>query len=157
MSLTLAWGLAITLLVAVPQVSASATPGSAFDGTTEDSFGTLSTSYPCGGSERIGILQDNVPWAAAGDQDPEGANVHEVKLQTDDFCVVTSGQLGSISLDSFDVLVISGAQTQTFYDNLFPAGTVHPDVESWVHAGGMMVAHLVDGASGPGNGGTLGG
>lgn len=111
----------------------------------------------CDGTQGAGVVQDIVPWDAADDQHPLGANVTEVSLQREDMCVLTSEQLGAFDLAGFGVLVISSAQTQKFYDNLFPGGVVHPALDAWVRNGGVLVAQLADGAGGIARRGTWAG
>jgi len=107
--------------------------------------------------ERTALLQDNVPWIAGNTTiDPRGlgANAIELDAQGVDFCLLQSADVGSVDLSQFERVVISAAQSQTFYDRLFPGGIVHQDLASWVEQGGTLVANMADVASGPGNGGT---
>lgn len=58
--------------------------------------------------------------------------------------MVTSDQIGSTDLSQFNQILISAAQTQTFYDNLFPGGVIHPTIAAWVEGGGILSANLTD-------------
>lgn len=100
------------------------------------------------------LLQDVVPWAAAPNQDPLGADVTELKSRAIPFDMCTSDQIGKIDLDQYSEILIAAAQTQTFYNHLFPSGVIHPDIRRWVEAGGVLSANLADHASGPGAGGN---
>ena len=117
----------------------------------------LASPIPCAGGETVLLIQDVVPWFAPADQDPLGANVTELKAQQKNFCMITSDQIGSTDLNQFNEILISAAQTQTFYNNLFPGGVVHPAITAWVEGGGILSANLTDIASGPGGGGTWAG
>ncbi len=106
------------------------------------------------------LIQDVVPWFARPDQHPLGANVTELLAQDKDFCIITSSQIGTTNLRRFREILISAAQTQMFYDNLFPPpgiGMIHPDIVEYVERGGILSANLADFASGPGNGGNWAG
>ena len=109
---------------------------------------------PCTGRETVLLIQDVVPWFAPGDQNPLGANVTELAAQEKNFCMINSNEIGTANLGQFGEILISAAQTQTFYNNLFPGGVIHSAIENWVAAGGILSANLTDCASGPGNGGT---
>ncbi|MFQ5753236.1 MAG: M23 family metallopeptidase, partial [bacterium] len=86
--------------------------------------------------------------------DPLGANVTELKAQNKNFCIINSNEIGTTNLTQFPEIIISAAQTQTFYNNLFPAGTVHSNLTAYVQNGGILLANLTDNASGPGGGGS---
>jgi hypothetical protein len=108
----------------------------------------------CVGGEAVLLIQNNVPWFAPGNQHPLGANVTELLAQGKNFCMINSSQIGATNLAQFSEILISGAQNQTFYNDLFPGGVVHPAISAFVHGGGILSASLVDRASGPGNGGS---
>jgi len=105
----------------------------------------------CVGGETALLIQDVVPWAAAAGQDPLGAVVTELKAQGKDFCIASSADIaaGAIALSQFSEILISSAQTQEFYDNLFPDGIIHPDITGYVENGGILSANLADCAAGP--------
>jgi len=67
--------------------------------------------------------------------------------------MISSQDIGTTNLAQFGEILISAAQTQTFYNNLFPGGVVHPAITAYVQGGGILSANLTDSASGPGNGG----
>lgn len=113
--------------------------------------------FPCAGGETVLLIQDNVPWFDPGFPHGMGANVEELIQQQKNFCVITSSQIGATNLALYGVVIISGAQTQAFYDNLFPGGVVHPSVSAYVQGGGILSAFLSDFASGPGAGGNWSG
>lgn len=112
---------------------------------------------PCPGNESVLLIQDNVPWGAGNDQDPSGANTTELLAQGIAYCMIGSADLESVDLASFSTIVISAAQTQAFYDRLFPGGGVHAAISTFVEQGGVLVANLTDVASGPGGGGSWAG
>ncbi len=114
-------------------------------------------AFPCQRGERILVIQDNVPWYDPGYSHSMGANVEELIQQQMRFCVINSSQIGTTNLGRYGMIVISAAQSQTFYNNLFPGGVVHPDVTAFVRGGGRLSAFLTDRASGPGSGGSWGG
>jgi len=106
----------------------------------------------------VGLIQDNVPWWVTWeDQDPLRANVTELKAQGKDFCIVNSKDIGTMNLGQFGEILISAAQNQTFYDNIFPDGVVHTALTAYVEGGGILSANLTDYASGPGEGGNWSG
>ncbi len=112
---------------------------------------------PCPGYESVLLIQENVPWGAGNDQDPSGANTTELMAQGIAYCLIRSADLESVDLASFSTVVISAAQTQAFYDRLFPGGGVHTAISAFVEQGGVLVANLTDVASGPGSGGSWAG
>lgn len=122
-----------------------------------DASGQDGDELSCVGGESLLLIQDNVPWGAATDQHTLGANVTELVAQGTSFCLANSGAAVAMELSRYSTVVISAAQAQAFYDNLFPAGSVHPAITSFVEGGGVLVAHLADVASGPGNGGNWAG
>ncbi len=123
-----------------------------FDASTQGG-GELS----CVGGESLLLIQDNVPWGAGADQHPLGANVTELVAQGASFCMANSEAAVELDLSRFSTVVISAAQAQTFYDNLFSGGSAHSTLTSFVEGGGVLVANLADVASGPGNGGNWAG
>ena len=117
------------------------------------------TSTACSG-QSTALLQDNVPWVAGNatlDPNGLGANGIELAAQGGDFCVLRSSDLGVVPLAGFARIVISSAQSQTFYNRVFPSNAIHPAIDAYVSGGGTLIANLADGASGPGNGGSWSG
>jgi hypothetical protein len=108
---------------------------------------------PCTGGEKVLLIEVTTPWAHAPGQDARGADVTELKARRVPFCTIPAFQIGTIDLSNFRVVMIASAQTQRFYDNLFPRGTIHPRLVQFVRNGGILSANLADCASGPGNGG----
>lgn len=157
--LTLTLTLAACLVLIPRPAPADAPQGSAHIGKNAAPGAPLAlvSPIPCAGGETVLLIQDVVPWFAPANQDPLGANVTELKAQQKSFCIITSDQIGSTDLGSFKDILISSAQTQQFYYNLFPGGVIHPDIAAWVESGGILSANLADIASGPGGGGTWAG
>lgn len=112
----------------------------------------FATTFPCDGSESVLLIQDVSPWAAPGSA--EGGIVDELAAQGLDFCIINSSDVGTADLTDFPVVIIAAAQTQAFYDNIFPIGTIHSDITAYVQGGGILSANLTDNASGPGFGGN---
>jgi len=108
---------------------------------------------PCAGGETVAVIQDSVEWFAPIDA-PLGANIAELTAQQKGTCAIHSNQLGATNLQQFGAIVIAAAQTQDFYNNVFPSGTIHPAISQFVQNGGILLANLTDCASGPGAGGT---
>ncbi len=100
------------------------------------------------------LVQDVVPWAAASNQSPLGANVTQLECMGARFDICTADRIGVIALNQYREIVISAAQTQHFYDSLFPGGFIHFALVNWVQQGGILSANLADHASGPGAGGN---
>lgn len=153
--------LPLTVLVSPPVVAQGPPPSSAEpDGDLPTSSQTQTVGPasvdPCAAADSILILQDVTPWDSHPDQDPRGANVTELALHRNDFCVRGAAALDAISLGQFATIIISSAQTQQFYDTLFPAGAIHPELETWVASGGTLLAQLADHATGPGQFGVWG-
>jgi hypothetical protein len=107
----------------------------------------------CTGSETVLLIEVNPPWTHAPGQDARGADVTELKARRVPFCTIPAFQIGTTDLSHFRVIIIASAQTQRFYDNLFPRGTIHPRLVQFVRNGGVLSANLADCASGRGNGG----
>ncbi|MEG0352227.1 MAG: hypothetical protein RR586_03095, partial [Cellulosilyticaceae bacterium] len=61
---------------------------------------------------------------AGGGQDPLGANVTELLDQGKNFCMISSSDIATTNLSNYKEIIISAAQSQAFYDNLFPGGTI---------------------------------
>jgi hypothetical protein len=101
------------------------------------------------------LIQDVIPWFPGPGPSGSGADVDELTAQNKNWCGISSGQIGTTNLSQFKEIVIAAAQTQTFYENLFPAPThlIHPAISTWVNNGGILSANLTDCASGPGGGG----
>ncbi|MDA3733855.1 hypothetical protein PBV87_20485 [Niameybacter massiliensis] len=104
------------------------------------------------GSETVLLIQDNVPWRASADN-PLGADVAELTAQGKKYCIIGSSKLETTDLSQYSAIVIPSAQTQGFYDRIFPAGTVHSKLDEFVKHGGVLSANLADGGSGEGYGG----
>ena len=131
---------------------------SVYDGVGEPGLVQTPSPIPCVDGETVALIQDNVPWWVTWkDQDPLGANVNELKAQGKDFCILNSEEIESTNLGQFGEILISAAQNQTFYDNIFPDGEVHPALTAYVEGGGILSANLTDYASGPGNNGNWSG
>src|SRR5436853_1906278 len=111
------------------------------------------TSVPCDGSKTVLLIQDITPWSGQTNHNPDGADVNELRTQQDSFCVITSSQVSTTNLAHFQEIIIPSAQSQTYYDNLFPGGTIQSKIASWVAHGGVLSANLADCASAPGAGG----
>lgn len=112
--------------------------------------------FSCAGGESLLLLQDDVPWEAGADQHALGANVTELLAHGVSFCMTASSAVTTVDLTRFSTVVLSAAQPQTFYENLFPAGSVHPSLTEFVEGGGVLVANLADVGSGPAGGGWAG-
>ena len=111
------------------------------------------TSVPCDGSKTVLLIQDITPWSGQTNHNPDGADVNELRTQQDSFCMITSSQVSTTNLAHFQEIIIPSAQSQTYYDNLFPGGTIQSKIASWVAHGGVLSANLADCASAPGAGG----
>jgi hypothetical protein len=131
---------------------------------TDNGVGVAQAEFACdprpGRRHEVLLIQDNVPWFSPPNQHPLGANVTELLAQAKDFCMITSEQIGTTDLRKFREILISAAQTQRFYDNLFPPpglGRIHPAIVEFVERGGILSANLTDAAGGPGAGGNWAG
>ncbi|MDP4010474.1 MAG: hypothetical protein Q8P37_01275, partial [Candidatus Spechtbacteria bacterium] len=127
---------------------------SVYDGVSPEGPIMNPSPIPCTGGEDAALIQDNVPWFAPTDQDPLGANITELKAQNIDFCVINSSEVGTVNLSQFPEIIISAAQVQSFYNNIFTGGTAHSALTNYVQNGGILSANLTDNASGPGAGGN---
>lgn len=114
---------------------------------------SASVPSPCDPSKTVLLIQDITPWSSGTNHDPKGADVNELNSQNESFCLITSSQIGTVNLAHFLEVIIPSAQSQSYYDNLFPAGTFSPSIASWVENGGVLSANLADCASAPGAGG----
>ncbi|HVH14449.1 MAG TPA: hypothetical protein VNA15_01855 [Candidatus Angelobacter sp.] len=112
-----------------------------------------SVPSPCDSSKTVLLIQDITPWSGRTNHDPKGADVNELNRQNESFCLITSSQIGTVNLAQFLEVIIPSAQSQSYYDNLFPEGTFSPSITSWVGNGGVLSANLADCASAPGAGG----
>jgi hypothetical protein len=110
-------------------------------------------AFPCEADESLLLIQDIVPWGDDTDL-THGANVAELTAQGVDFCAAGSEAVTAMDLSRFSTVVISAAQHQAFYDNIFASGSVHPALSSFVDGGGVLVANLADVAAGPAGGGN---
>jgi hypothetical protein len=111
---------------------------------------------PCTGNEAVLLIQDVTPWGPAPGGSSNGAIVDELTAQNKNWCAIGSSQIGTVDLTNFSEVIVASAQTQTFYDNLFPATkghVIHSAITDWVTTGGILIANLADCASGPGTGG----
>src|SRR5207245_10895658 len=77
-------------------------------------------------------------------QDPTGATVRQLKTQSNQFCMIHSDQIGTTDLTVLPEILIAAAQLPTFYDNLFPNGTVRQSISDYVNQGGILSANLTD-------------
>ena len=109
----------------------------------------------CDGDESLLLLQDIVPWEEDTDL-TLGANVAELIAQGIGFCMAASDAVAELDLGRFSTVVISAAQNQVFYDNVFANGSV-PALTAFVDGGGILVANLADVALGLAGGGNWGG
>ena len=110
-------------------------------------------TYSCTSGESVLAIQDVIPWAPGGGSGL-GAVADELIAQGLNFCIIGSADIGTTNLARFPMVILAPAQDQTFYDNLFPSGTVHSDITSYVQGGGVLSAFLTDHATGPGNNGN---
>jgi hypothetical protein len=155
--------LALTLIMAMSLLSSvayAADGSSIFDPqaqTETQPIQPMGNPYPYTGIETVLLIQDVVPWDTAVGGSPEGAVVDELLAQNKLFCMITSSELGTTNLNLFNEIIIASAQTQAFYDNLFPDGIIHQKISDFVYTGGILSANLADFASGPGNSGNWSG
>jgi uncharacterized repeat protein (TIGR01451 family) len=154
MRLTRALSIPFVMLLLMASVTAALGQSSVYNG---QSAPASLTDPDCTGVETVLLIQDVVPWFAPPDQDPGGADFTELGAQKENFCAINSNQLAGMNLSGFKQIVIASAQTQTFYNNLFPNGFIASNLAAWVQNGGFLIAHLADSASGPGMGGTWSG
>ncbi len=105
-------------------------------------------TFPCDSSKTVLLIQDSPPRMSAPNHDPNGADVNELKARNISFCMISSSQIGSTGLAQFSEIVIASTQNQAFYDNLFPGGSIDPNISSWVQQGGVLSANLADCAGG---------
>jgi len=84
----------------------------------------------------------------ASNHDSNGADANELKAQNIPFCMISSNQLGSTNLAQFSEIIVASTQNQAFYDNLFPGGSIDPNISDWVQHGGVLSANLADCAGG---------
>ncbi len=152
--------LTITLIIAIiflhTGIAYAASGSSKFDpqAQTPQPIQSTSNPYPYTGSQNILLIQDVTPWGMAAGGSPYGAVVDELLAQKKLFCMITSSELGATDLSPFRDIIIASAQTQAFYDNLFPGGVISQKIVDFVNAGGTLSANLADFASGPGNDGN---
>jgi hypothetical protein len=105
-------------------------------------------AFPCGSSNTVLLIQDSPPRFPAPNHDANGADVSELKARNMPFCVITSDRLASTDLSHFSEVIIASTQNQAFYDNLFPAGSIDPNLSGWVQKGGVLSANMADCAAG---------
>src|SRR5205807_4929027 len=86
------------------------------------------TTFPCGSSNTVLLIQDSPPRMPAQNHDPNGADVNELEARNMPFCIITSDQLASTDLSQFSEIIIASTQNQAFYDNLFPGGAIDPNI-----------------------------
>ena len=94
-------------------------------------------ALPCDGDESILLLQNIVPWGEDTDL-TLGANVAELIAQGVGFCMAASDAVTELQLSRFSTVVISAAQDQVFYDNVFANGSVHPALTAFVDGEGFV-------------------
>jgi hypothetical protein len=117
---------------------------SRFQGPRSQTSQPISVLQTCIGSETVLLIQDAVPWC--GD-----AVVEELTAQGKNFCMINSSEIGTTDLLQFNEIVIPSDQPQTYYDNLFPSGVVHPAITEFVEQCGILSANLTDFGSNDGN------
>ncbi len=115
--------------------------------------GLEADALPCEGDESLLLLQDIVPWEEDTDL-ALGANVAELIASGIGFCLAGSEAVTAMDLSRFSTVVISAAQDQAFYNNVFTSGSVNPALTAFVDGGGVLVANLADVAAGPASGGN---
>ena len=111
------------------------------------------TTVACDSSKTVLLIQDITPWAGTTNHNPSGADVNELTAQHAAFCSINSSQLSAYNLAQFQEIVIPSAQNQNYYNNLFPSGSIHARISSWVSHGGVLLANLADCGSATGAGG----
>jgi hypothetical protein len=132
--------------------AAAAEPSdSTYDGQSSSGPVLHQSHAPCQGGETVLVIQDTVEWFAP--DDPRGNVVTELIAQRKNWCAIHSNELAGANLAPFGDIIISSAQNQAFYDNLFPAGVIDGNLDAWVRSGGVLSANLADRASGAGAGG----
>lgn len=149
--------LAVPLVAALGSGPAAAQGGSVYEYGVPPGYVGVPPSFACTATETVLLIQNNVPWFAPAGDDPLGANVTELLAQGKNFCVATAPDAvakSAAELSQFAEILISAAQTQEFYDTLFPGGTILVNLSDYVNAGGFLKANLADHASGPGAGGN---
>ena len=140
--------LLLTLTITTVLITGLAMP--AFAMTSADRDGPLTAPQaitppqPCVGGETDLLIQDIVPWFAGAGQDPRGAFVNELIAQQKKWCSIGSDQIGATNLSLFKVIILASDQPQTFYNNIMPGGVIHPAIDTWVKAGGVLSASMAD-------------
>ncbi len=147
---TLSYFLVVTSMLLA--AAAAAEPSdSTYDGQSSSGPVLHQSHAPCQGGETVLVIQDTVEWFAP--DDPRGNVVTELIAQRKNWCAIHSNELAGANLAPFGDIIISSAQNQAFYDNLFPAGVIDGNLDAWVRSGGVLSANLADRASGAGAGG----
>ncbi|MBT2680217.1 hypothetical protein J7E38_14485 [Bacillus sp. ISL-35] len=115
---------------------------SAYNSNFKRSEQPVTIQQACTGGETVLVIQDNVPWCGASNA--EGAVMAELIAQGISYCIINSSQIGTTDLSQFRDIIIPSDQSQTFYNNLFPNGNIHPDIEDYIRQGGILSANLAD-------------
>jgi len=144
-------GAAVGLLAMMPlgictftRSAQAQTQSSVYTGAQAPSAAPTDPMPTCTGTQTVLLIQDVVPWVAADNQNSLGADVNELIAQNKNWCGISSSDLAETNLQPFKEIIIPSAQTQTFYDNLFPNGSIYSGLASWVNAGGILSANLAD-------------
>ncbi len=146
----------VVLSILLAGAAAASEPAdSTYDGRSSSGPVLHQSHAPCGGGETVLVIQDTVEWFAP--DDARGNVVTELIAQGKAWCAIHSFELAGANLAPFGDIIISSAQNQAFYDNLFPAGVIDQNLDAWVFGGGVLSANLADHASGAGRGGTWNG
>ena len=148
---TLSYFLVVASMLLAAAGAAADPSDSTYDGQASSGPVLHQSHAPCGGGETVVVIQDTVEWFAP--DDPRGNVVTELIAQGKNWCAIHSNELAGANLATFGDIIISSAQNQTFYDNLFPAGVIDQNLDAWVIGGGVLSANLADRASGAGAGG----
>ena len=153
---SIAYSVVVISMLLAAAATAAEPSDSTYDGQSSSGPVLLHQSHaPCVGGETVLVIQDTVEWFAP--DDPRGNVVTELIAQGKAWCAIHSNQIAAADLAPFGDIIISSAQNQAFYDNLFPAGVVDQNLDAWVIGGGVLSANLADHASGAGLGGTWNG
>jgi len=152
---SIAYSVVVISMLLAAAATAAEPSDSTYDGQSSSGSVLHHSHAPCGGGETVLVIQDTVEWFAP--DDPRGNVVTELIAQGKSWCAIHSDELAGAILAPFGDIIISSAQNQAFYDNLFPAGVIDQNLDAWVLGGGVLSANLADHASGAGRGGTWNG
>lgn len=133
--------------IAIPAYAAGTSKGDPADAGAAD----ITPPEPCTVSDTVLLIQDNVPWFAGAGQDSRGAFVNELIAQNKPWCAIGSSAIGVTVLTQFDEIIIPSDQVQSYYNNLFPGGVIHPSINTWVLDGGILSASMADHGFGGGS------